>query len=510
LFAGFFMDDDRIGRIGSLLINRYLLLEKIGQGAMGQVYRAQDMRLGSIVAVKFLEHTLKSPEMYAGFELEAKACAQLNSNFIVNVTDYGVDEKDIPFYVMEYLERQNLKDVMQRQPLPLARFFNLSQQICLGLQCAHQGIRLGGSDRLYPVIHCDIKPSNILVIPDALLGERAKILDFGIAKVMTGEAETDGFGGGTPQYCAPEQWQGQQELDPRSDIYSFGTVMFQMITGQFPLRPRTSNSFDWLHAHCEQMPATFSEVSPDLNLPDALEALVLSCLEKSSQNRPGSVEEILQALKTIGQPYGTYQPTHAVAPATKTLPVDREATAAKLRQANPLPMFPKEIPLERILVKPLLVHQETLAIVGRVLPKGLIRKLQIHQLYNVIEPKFLYIPYSYPLLLWQTVVYIPGFKFLWIPYYLDLKKAEDLELIRLLCQKERYQLMLFDREEPHWCSYSISIKITPDRRLQLQQWAIAGQSQVTVGSPQDSKRLLEKEFQRLQPMIEQQLKGRKP
>ena len=501
------MDDPRIG---SLLINRYLLLKKIGQGAMGEVYRAQDIRLGSIVAVKFLTHTLKSPEMCDRFELEAKACAQLNSNFIVNVTDYGVDEQDIPFYVMEYLEGQNLKDVMQRQPLPLARFFNLSQQICLGLQCAHQGIRLGSSDRLYPVIHCDIKPSNILVIPDELLGERAKILDFGIAKVMTGKAEADGFGGGTPQYCSPEQWQGQQELDPRSDIYSFGTVMFQMITGRFPLRPRTSNSFDWLRAHCEQMPARFSEVSPDLNLPDALEALVLSCLEKSSQNRPSLVEEILQALKTIGQPYGTYQPTHASAPAPKPLPIDREATVAKLRQANPLPMFPKEISLQRVLVKPLSIDQETLAIVGKVLPEGLIRRLQIHRLYNVIEPVFFHIPYSYPVLLWQTVAYTAGFKFLWIPYYLDLKKADDLELIRLLCQKERYQLMLFDRESPHWCSYSISIKITPERRLQLQQWAIAAQSQVAVGSPQESKRLLEKEFQRLQPMIEQQLKGRKP
>lgn len=103
------MNDDRIG---SLLINRYVLLEKIGQGAMGQVYRAQDMRLGSIVAIKFLAQTLKSPEMCDRFALEAKACAQLNSNFIVNVTDYGVDEQDVPFYVMEYLEGQNLKEVM--------------------------------------------------------------------------------------------------------------------------------------------------------------------------------------------------------------------------------------------------------------------------------------------------------------------------------------------------------------------------------------------------------------
>ncbi len=99
------MDDDRIG---SLLVNRYLLLEKIGQGAMGQVYRALDTRLGSIVAVKFLAQTLKSPEICDRFALEARASAQLNSNFMVNVMDYGVDERDTPFHVMEYLEGQSL------------------------------------------------------------------------------------------------------------------------------------------------------------------------------------------------------------------------------------------------------------------------------------------------------------------------------------------------------------------------------------------------------------------
>ncbi len=380
----------------------------------------------------------------------------------------------------------------------------------MGLQCAHQGIRLGGSDRLYPVIHCDIKPSNIWVVPDPLIGERVKILDFGIAKLMTDETGTGGSVGGTPQYCSPEQWEGNPELDPRSDIYSFGTVMFEMITGRSPLHPIPYSKDGWYRAHQDQVPAKFSAVSPDLELPAALEALVLSCLEKSSENRPDSVEKILQTLKTIGQPYGAYLSIHAAAPVPQPLPVDLEATIAKLRDANPLPMFPKEISLERVLVKPLSIKQETLAIVGRVLPEGVIRRLQIHQLYTVIVPKFLHIPYSYPLLLWQTVAHTPGFKVLWIPYYLDLKKAADLELIRLLCQKKRYQLMLFDREAPHWCSYSTVIKLTSEQRSELQQWAIAAQSQVAVGSPQNSKRLLEQEFQQLQPRIEQQFRDGSP
>jgi serine/threonine-protein kinase len=475
---------------------------------MGQVYRAKDLRLGSIVAVKFLAHALQSSEMCDRFAMEAKACAQLDSNFIVKVTDYGVDKQGVPFYVMEYLEGQILKDVLKTQALSLPRFFNLSQQICLGLQAAHQGIRLGNGDNLYPIIHCDIKPSNILVIPDALLGERAKVLDFGIAKVMTGKTKTVGFSGGTLQYCSPEQMEGQEELTPRSDIYSLGVVMFEMLTGRLPLRPRNNDFGGWFRAHYEQPPAKFSAIAPHLEFPQGLEALVLRFLEKSPQNRPGSVEEILQSLKAIGQPYGAYQSAFS-APIPQPLPVEPAPDVAKkLHEANPLATFPKNISLERVLVQPLSMNQETLAIVGRVLPEAVIRRLQIHQLYNIIEPRFIHIPYSYPLLLWLTVAYTPGFKFIWIPYYLDLKKEPDQEIIRLLCQKERYQWLLFERKEPYWCSHSVSISLRSGERSRLQQWAIAARSQVAVGSPQASKKLLETEYQRLKPIIEQEIRDR--
>ncbi len=175
--------------------------------------------------------------MQQDFAREASTSAALSqkSVHIVRAYDYGVSEKGKPFYVMEYLCGKSLKDLI---PLPLPMFVTLSRQICLGLQCAHQGINIDG--KICPLVHRDIKPANILVIPDPILGQLVKILDFGIAKFLNYASKVStnrGFNGTLP-YCSPEQLDGEK-LDSRSDIYSLGVMMFEMLTGKKPWQPET-------------------------------------------------------------------------------------------------------------------------------------------------------------------------------------------------------------------------------------------------------------------------------
>ena len=151
---------------GRLLDNRYQLVELIGSGAMGRVYLAKDTLLGGVpVAVKFLSLTIQNEKLRLRerFVQEARTCALLGqrSLHIVRVTDYGVDEQGTPFYVMEYLHGESLSDIIRAGALPLPKFLQLARQICLGLQCAHQGIP-NEEGEICPIIHRDIKPSNIM------------------------------------------------------------------------------------------------------------------------------------------------------------------------------------------------------------------------------------------------------------------------------------------------------------------------------------------------------------
>lgn len=227
-----------------LLANRYQLKQLIGSGGMGEVFLANDILLGGIpVAIKFLTQTVVDNKMEQDFAREALMSAALSqkSLHIVRAYDYGVNEKGKPYYVMEYLCGKSLKDLI---PLPLPMFLTLSRQICLGLQCAHQGINIDG--KICPLVHRDIKPANILVIPDPILGQLVKILDFGIARFLNyaSTASTSRGFNGTLPYCSPEQLDGEK-LDSRSDIYSLGVMMFEMLTGKKPWEPETDYFGAW-------------------------------------------------------------------------------------------------------------------------------------------------------------------------------------------------------------------------------------------------------------------------
>jgi len=499
------MTDPNIGR---LLANRYQLIELIGKGAMGRVYRAEDVLLGSVIAVKFLSQTLLTSKMRDRFKTEARTCAQLGqkSIHIVRVMDYGVNEDDIPFYVMEYLQGDSLNEIINAQPLPLPRFLSIARQVCLGLQCAHQGILFDG--KVAPIIHRDVKPSNILVIQDALVGELAKILDFGIAKLIQEDGgQTNSFMG-TLAYSSPEQMEGR-ELDSRSDIYSLGVMMFEMLTGKMPLQAETHSFGGWYKAHHTQPPRGFETVTPGLKLPKALETLVMNCLSKIPDKRPQAIADVLRALEPLEQRYSggrhigqrigevleRKQPQRVQTNQTQS--VDNVGQGITWPKGKPIAqiVFPQTIntengPLPALWV---MLHQDE------------IQNLQVNKLYNKIYKNFLCTMSPHPMVLWLTAIYnaMQGREQgpRWLRCYLDLKTAQGQEITRLLSEKGEYQVLLFALENATYCAHTITVKLPSSQCSLLRGWAITSQPQLSVGSPTMSKDMLQAEFQRLKPQI---------
>lgn len=291
--------------------NRYRLDKRLGSGGMGDVFLATDTRLGKLVALKLLRESLASADEHdfkERFERECAICAALKSPHIVQVSDYGLTSEGYLFYVMEYLQGETLADVLVTQPhLSVARTCNIITQVCAGLQMAHEGVVLWSrevaSTQQIRVIHRDLKPANIFLIPIAL-GELVKIIDFGIAKIHSLQAEytsTTSVFLGTCHYASPEQFELQREVDERSDIYSLGIILYEMLAGTDPFgfnfrTERVSNEA-WLMAHASKVPQSLRSHPNCDHISPHLEAVVMRCLEKSPENRFTSVAELSQALQ---------------------------------------------------------------------------------------------------------------------------------------------------------------------------------------------------------------------
>jgi serine/threonine-protein kinase len=495
--------------IGRLLSNRYQLTELVGKGAMGRVYRAEDVLLGAMIAVKFLSQTLLNRKMRDRFKAEARTCAQLGqkSIHIVRVTDYGVNEEDIPFYVMEYLQGESLNEVINAQPIPLPRFLSFSRQICLGLQCAHRGVMAEG--KICPIIHRDIKPSNILVSQDTSLGELVKILDFGIAKLIQEDSgQTNSFMG-TLAYSSPEQMEGR-ELDARSDIYSLGVMMFEMLTGKMPLQAETHSFGSWYKTHHFQPPRSFEAANPGVRLPKALENLVMSCLSKSPVDRPQSVADVLKALEPLEQRYSANRQIsnrigEILARKPEIEPVNHHR-APLPENVCQLATWPKDKPTAQIVfAQPIQTQKGALPSIWVMLPQQEINIIQVNQLYNKIYKNFLCTMHPHPMVLWVTAIYNQLYSQehgpRWMPCYLDLKNPQGQEMIRLLGEKGQYQVLLFALEAPERCAHAITLQIHPSQCSLLQQWAITSQPQLSVGQPTMSKNMLKAELEKIKPKI---------
>lgn len=491
---------------GRLLHNRYQLLDLIGEGAMGKVYRSQDILLDRVVAVKFLSSDLCNPTVRDLFYTEARTSAQLGLKtiHIVKVEDYGVDDEDAPFYIMEYLHGTGLNEIIRTQPLALPRFFHLARQICLGLQTAHQGL-LNDQGELCPVIHRDIKPKNIMVGPNQTLGEIAKVLDFGIAEILKADQRQTHAYMGTPAYSSPEQMEGSH-LDPRSDIYSLGIVMFEMLTGQLPIQPETYNFQGWYKAHQLQTPQKLAAVSPGLKLPKPLEILVMGCLEKSAANRPQSIAEIRKTIDPLDQRYAASRDVQQLI--STTLESQPPFRHQPLPKSIFIPKWRPDIPPSEVVYgQPIPVNGVNLPALWAMLPHALIQTLQIYRPLSHIYQRFLFQPSPHPMLLWLTAIYNHRLaKPRWFPCYLDLKSSSGWQMIRLLVEQKHYQILLFDLEPPHGCSHQIDFGIKFQQQEELRQWAIISQSQRSISSAIETKASLKLQYERLKPQIEEQLR----
>lgn len=266
--------------INRTLDNRYTILERIGGGGMADVYRAHDQLLDRSVAVKVLRSQFTDDdEFVTRFRREAQAAARLSHPNIVNIYDVGRDE-DIYYIVMEYISGETLKEHIQREgSLPVESAVRIALEIAEALEHAHQN----------NIVHCDIKPHNILMTRSG----RVKVTDFGIARAVTSATMTQtGTIIGSVHYFSPEQAKGSA-VSAKSDIYSLGVVLYEMLTGVVPFTGETPISIALKHLQEEPRPPR--ELNPDI--PPLLEAIVLKAMAKNAEQRFETIDEMIGDLR---------------------------------------------------------------------------------------------------------------------------------------------------------------------------------------------------------------------
>jgi eukaryotic-like serine/threonine-protein kinase len=285
------------GRLtGTTLVDKYLIEEPLGAGGMCEVYRARHIAMDKEVAIKILKPELAAdPRIAQRFEQEARAASRVRHPHAINVTDYGIGHSNTPFLVMELVEGLTVREMLSRDgPFTIERVANILHQACGALEVAHS----------VGVIHRDIKPDNI-IISEYDGKDWVEVVDFGVAKIQEDVNRRAALTGanfiiGTPRYMSPEQCE-EKPVDARSDIYSLGVVVYEMLAGEAPFEGGSSTRL--LMAHVAETPPPLGEKRPDI--PPDIEALVMRALDKNPDRRPQSA---LEFAREFEQAAGISQP----------------------------------------------------------------------------------------------------------------------------------------------------------------------------------------------------------
>ncbi|HLA09050.1 MAG TPA: protein kinase [Pyrinomonadaceae bacterium] len=275
--------------VGKTLAGKYRIEEKISEGGMGGVYRGTHVLMDKTVAIKVLHPSLAADEkIVARFSREARAASRISHPHALSVTDFGEDEAGVVFLVMEYLSGRTLKEVVREDgPMPLKRAVEIIKQVGGALDAAHE----------QGVVHRDLKSDNVMLLTTNS-GDYAKVLDFGIAKIKEPD---DGYDAaltapdlviGTPQYMSPEQCSQSQDIDARSDIYSLGIILYEMLVGHLPFTGPSPTAI--MMKQLQEAAPSVHDERPDL--PEVMGMIIKRAMAKLPENRYQKVSEMVEDL----------------------------------------------------------------------------------------------------------------------------------------------------------------------------------------------------------------------
>ena len=305
--------------IGQVLDGRYLVESVLGEGGMGIVYKAVHTTLRKPLAIKVLRPEVsKNEQIVMRFKQEAQSASQIGNQHIIDISDFGELGDGSTYFVMEFLNGKSLTTAMEQGKIDTPRTIRIAKQLCRALGAAHE----------HGIVHRDMKPDNVQLAERGADKDFVKVLDFGIAKVggSTSKLTQAGQVFGTPHYMSPEQCAGTT-VDHRTDLYAVGVILYEMATGPVPFD--ADNLMGILTKHLYENPIPPHELPPPVDVPPALEAVILKCLSKKPEQRYQSMHELMTDLEAVEQgltPQAVVDHVQRATHATPTNPPSKDSS----------------------------------------------------------------------------------------------------------------------------------------------------------------------------------------